>query len=85
MAYGLYDYEIREDGAICGTGALYLVDVFSDLVCSEDRDVGEAMRLAKNDLIFKDGWENEEVQITVTQYVLYGDPAHNLWVPEHDG
>ena len=85
VAYGLYDYEIREDGAICGTGALYLVDVFSDLVCSEDTNVGEAMRLAKNDLIFKDGWDNEEVQITVTQYVLYGDPAHNLWVPDHDG
>jgi hypothetical protein len=85
VAYGLYDYEIRNDGAICGTGALYLVDVFSDLVCAEDMNVGEAMREAKNDLIYKDGWDDEEVQITVTQYVLYGDPAHNLWVPEHDG
>jgi len=85
VAYGLYDYEIREDGAICGTGALYLVDVFSDMVCSEDANVGDAMRVAKNDLIFKDGWDNEEVRITVTQYVLYGDPAHNLWIPGHDG
>lgn len=85
VAYGLYDYEIRNDGAICGTGALYLVDVFSDLVCSEDINVGEAMRQAKNDLIYKDGWDDEEVEITVTQYVLYGDPAHNLWVPDHDG
>jgi len=49
-------------------------------------NVGEAMREAKNDLIFKDGWDdNEEVRITVTQYILYGDPAHNLWIPEHDG
>ncbi|MCK4614341.1 MAG: hypothetical protein KAU14_06030, partial [Thermoplasmata archaeon] len=85
VAYGLYDYEIRDDGAICGTGALYLVDVFSQKVCEDDMDVGEAIRLAKNDLIYKDGWDSEEVKITVTQYVLYGDPAHNLYVPEHDG
>lgn len=90
VAYGLYDYEIREDGAICGTGALYLVDVFSQKVCEEDIDVGEAMRQAKNDLIYKDGWLdddgeiNDEVQITVIEYVLYGDPAHNIHVPIHD-
>jgi len=92
VAYGLYDYEISETGAIRGTGALYLVDVFSDLTCHDDMDVGEALRLAKNGLIATQGWEytdendpGYETQVTVTQYVLYGDPAHNMWIPDHDG
>ena len=89
VAYGLYDYEISEDGAIRGTGALYLVDIFSDVVCSEDMDVGLALMYAKNALIETQGWEGDseeavESRITVTQYVLYGDPANNLWVPDRD-
>ncbi len=86
VAYGLYDYEVREDGVMRGTGALYLVDRFSEHICHEDMDVGEALRLAKNGLITTQGWDRdtadgEESQITVTQYVLYGDPAGNLFVP----
>ena len=92
VAYGLYDYEMREDGVIRGTGALYLVDVFSEKVCDLDLNVGEALRLAKNALIEKQGWNYSsnndpgfEAQITVYEYVLYGDPANNLYVPVHDG
>jgi len=66
--------------------------VFSDLTCHDDMDVGEALRLAKNGLIATQGWEytdendpGYETQVTVTQYVLYGDPAHNMWIPDHDG
>lgn len=92
IAYGLYDYEVREDGAVRGTGALYLVDVFSEHATLGNQNVGEALRLAKNGLIATQGWEYSdendpgyETQVTVTQYVLYGDPAHSLWVPMHHG
>lgn len=87
VAYGLYDYEQDEStGNLRGTDALYLVDVFSKKICAEDKDVGIALKEAKNALIVKQGWESggESTQITVFEYVLYGDPASNLFVPDFD-
>ena len=91
VAYGLYDVEISGENVIRGTGALYLVDIFSREACERDADVGIALRNAKNALIGVQGYDEEEgsagfeAAITVNEYVLYGDPAHNLWIPDHDG
>ncbi len=89
VAYGLYDYEVHDDGVMRGTGALYLVDIFSKRVCFEDEDMGTALMKSKNALIDKQGYgdtgDEFEGAITVNEYQLYGDPAWNPWVPDFDG
>jgi len=90
VAYGLYDYEVTDEGFMRGTGALYLVDTFSKQVCEYDNDVGIALMNAKNSVIAVQGYDEAEGSdgfegaITVNEYVLYGDPAQNLWIPYHD-
>ena len=83
VAYGLYDADENEEVYARGTGALYLADVFSKKVCKDDMDVGKALMDAKNDLIVTQDWDFE-AQITVWEYVLYGDPAGNLYIPAFD-
>jgi len=83
VAYGLYDADESEEVYARGTGALYLADVFSKKTCKEDMDVGMALKDAKNDLIVTQDWDFE-AQITVWEYVLYGDPAGNLYIPNFD-
>ncbi|HID72195.1 MAG TPA: hypothetical protein EYP29_05585, partial [Thermoplasmata archaeon] len=90
VAYGLYAPDEKEEVYARGTGALYLADVFSKKVCKEDMDIGKALMSAKNALITAQGWDKStdsgfEAQITVWEYVLYGDPAGNLYVPKFDG
>ena len=85
VAYGLYDYEQDENNPnLRGTDALYLVDMFSKKVCEEDKDVGIALMEAKNALISKQGWSEKSTKVTVLEYVLYGDPASNLYIPQYD-
>ncbi len=84
VAYGLYDYEVTDENVMRGTGALYLVDMYSKHICKNNEDVGRALVLAKNALIDEQGWEDFETQITVFEYQLYGDPAGNLHVPAFD-
>lgn len=90
VAYGLYDIEVSGENVIRGTGALYLVDTFSKQVCEYDNDVGTALMNSKNYVIGVQGYDESEGSdgfegaITVNEYVLYGDPAQNLWIPDHD-
>ena len=63
------------------------MDRFVYHICSEDADIGIALQKAKNDMVeYNKGIEGSfGAKVALYEYVLYGDPAANIYVPRLDG
>ena len=78
LAYGLFKMGDGEQGLILDTGALYLVDRITCHFAEGTMTQGELLMTARNEIIEKNGMDDLETNVTVWEYLCYGDPA---WVP----
>ncbi len=84
-----FDPEIEQDDNKAGNG---LCRLFFEKIINEDLTVGEAHRLAHNDLVNSEEWDeefNDEEQAinlcVAWEYHCYGDPAFNPYEPVNEG